>query len=310
MDGGWPWLVKTSNGCGGTILSPNWVITAAHCCKDEKVIKFKVGEFDLKHNSGHDTVGYIKSDSFIIHPEYDEVEVLNDLCLIYVTPSIEFNDYVSSACVPGVGTAPEPGTECFIAGWGSDDYDVLNYPSILNEAAVPIVDIDTCGRWIDRYSKHGVHQKHPITAPELNDVISNLNDISDHDLLSGYNDPITGNIFYTNIPNDRLLCAGYAYGHVDTCLGDSGGPLICVEDNKPVLHGIVSWGIQCGRPQLPGMYVRVATFTDWIRNQTSQFANFSKTSENGKNRLWKNWVGNGSCTTGSIFPVLLILMLL
>ena len=50
----------------------------------------------------------------------------------------------------------------------------------------------------------------------------------------------------------------------DSCQGDSGGPLICVENNTPILRGIVSFGKGCGRPGLPGIYTRVSTYIDWI----------------------------------------------
>lgn len=51
VEGGWPWLVKTINGCGGTILNENWVITAAHCCIGESEIQMHIGEYDLKQSS-------------------------------------------------------------------------------------------------------------------------------------------------------------------------------------------------------------------------------------------------------------------
>ena len=96
-------------------------------------------------------------------------------------------------------------------------------------------------------------------------IFDDLKSATNKSLLTSYNDPISKDILYSNLPDDRFLCAGNVYGHIDACQGDSGGPLICVENSKPVIHGIVSWGIECGKPRTPGVYVRVATFLDWIQ---------------------------------------------
>lgn len=61
-----------------------------------------------------------------------------------------------------------------------------------------------------------------------------------------------------------MLCAGYMNGGRDACTGDSGGPLVC--NNK--LVGLVSFGIGCAMSGYPGVYVDVAYYVDWIRNQT------------------------------------------
>ena len=64
--------------------------------------------------------------------------------------------------------------------------------------------------------------------------------------------------------SDGRICAGTELGGKDSCLGDSGGPLMIKQDGRYVLVGVVSTGIGCGRPKLPGLYTRVHTYLDWI----------------------------------------------
>ena len=46
--------------------------------------------------------------------------------------------------------------------------------------------------------------------------------------------------------------------------GDSGGPLICAEDGKPVLYGVTSWGFGCAKENSPGVWTKITNYVDWI----------------------------------------------
>lgn len=71
----------------------------------------------------------------------------------------------------------------------------------------------------------------------------------------------------------QMICAGYAEGGKDACDGDSGGPLtIKLNDDRWVLVGIVSNGIKCAEPNMPGVYTNVPHYLDWV----NQIINDSK----------------------------------
>ncbi|NXT79216.1 TMPSC protease, partial [Zapornia atra] len=71
---------------------------------------------------------------------------------------------------------------------------------------------------------------------------------------------------YRVMVNSNMICAGSWSGGTDTCQGDSGGPLACYYPGANRFHllGIASFGIGCGRPHLPGVYVRLSQYRTWI----------------------------------------------
>ncbi|XP_015687330.1 transmembrane protease serine 12 [Protobothrops mucrosquamatus] len=65
----------------------------------------------------------------------------------------------------------------------------------------------------------------------------------------------------------NMFCAGSEGGAVDSCQGDSGGPLMCYirDATHYYLVGITSFGRGCGRPNNPGIYVRLVNYRNWLK---------------------------------------------
>ena len=63
----------------------------------------------------------------------------------------------------------------------------------------------------------------------------------------------------------RMRCAGYAHGGTDACQGDSGGSLVCSRDGKWYMIGVVSWGLECARKGIYGVYADLMDLKYWVQ---------------------------------------------
>uniref|UniRef100_A0A4W3IKV4 Peptidase S1 domain-containing protein n=1 Tax=Callorhinchus milii TaxID=7868 RepID=A0A4W3IKV4_CALMI len=72
------------------------------------------------------------------------------------------------------------------------------------------------------------------------------------------------NDLYKGRMQPSMLCAGFLRGGVDACQGDSGGPLMTEKNSTWWLVGSISWGLDCGRQNKPGIYTNISFFLDWI----------------------------------------------
>uniref|UniRef100_A0A6I8NPA4 Peptidase S1 domain-containing protein n=1 Tax=Ornithorhynchus anatinus TaxID=9258 RepID=A0A6I8NPA4_ORNAN len=125
----------------------------------------------------------------------------------------------------------------------------LSEPVSFTEKIQPICIADNSSRpasgtpcWATGWGSLGVEGEPSPTSPSPRD---------DNDLPKG---PIIV---------EGMICAGYPEGKRDVCFGDSGGPLSCPVNGVWVLTGIVSWGVDCGSPNHPGVYTDVATPSQW-----------------------------------------------
>lgn len=69
--------------------------------------------------------------------------------------------------------------------------------------------------------------------------------------------------------DQSFTCAG-GEKDVDVCTGDGGAPLMCLHEDKFYQAGIVSWGIECGREKVPGVYASVVKGRQWIDEKMTE----------------------------------------
>ncbi len=73
-------------------------------------------------------------------------------------------------------------------------------------------------------------------------------------------------VSYQGLVTDMQVCAGFIEGGVDSCFGDSGGPLFIIDNGQIIQLGITSFGNECALPNFYGIYTSVSHFLPWMSN--------------------------------------------
>eukprot|EP00092_Neocalanus_flemingeri_P004843 GFUD01005211.1.p1 GENE.GFUD01005211.1~~GFUD01005211.1.p1 ORF type:complete len:497 (-),score=130.91 GFUD01005211.1:51-1541(-) len=224
------------------------VITAAHKLNDVKetdVLKIRVGEYDASGFQAPETEiheEYTVS-RILRHPAFSPARLSNDIALLFVDRNINLNHpYVNTACLPSCNEQFDfqfsngTGVRCWVAGWGKNEFDG-SFQFLQRKVDVPLVNSAQCNA----------------------------------DLKTALNTQASGAGDRFTLDNSEL-CAGGEVGK-DACTGDGGSPLVCqASSGRWTVVGLVTWGVGCAE-QLPGVYVRVNQFRDWIDNNNDDIVN-------------------------------------
>uniref|UniRef100_A0A665TF52 trypsin n=1 Tax=Echeneis naucrates TaxID=173247 RepID=A0A665TF52_ECHNA len=111
-----PYQVSLNAGyhfCGGSLISSQWVVSAAHCYKSR--IQVRLGEHNIAVNEG--TEQWIDGAKMIKHPRYNSYNLDNDIMLIKLSRPATLNSYVQTVALPS--RCPVADENCMVSGWGN-----------------------------------------------------------------------------------------------------------------------------------------------------------------------------------------------
>ena len=263
--GAWPWQVALvelhdrgggrgagfRQFCGGSVIAPWWVLTAAHCVDGVRPeeLQVLVGTRDLDRGGRLLGVRAIH-----VHEEYRSAVEGNDIALLRLAREAGVAE-VELPTAERTGAVATPGTSATVTGWG------LLRPLKCISGTKP--GAHRCrtqdggkGHFVDGLTGEPVKLS-DVRTSKLMEVDLPL--IEEETCRAAY--PGTA-------IDERTVCAGLRRGGKDSCQGDSGGPLVVRDGDTWFQAGVVSWGRSCAKPGQYGVYTSVGAFERWIHART------------------------------------------
>ncbi|KAL7483592.1 hypothetical protein ACHAW6_009232 [Cyclotella cf. meneghiniana] len=221
--------------CGGSLIAPDIVLSAGHCNGEFSIglstYNVVVGRYDLdKVWTGES----IKVKKEVRHPGFDDLTVDDDFNVVLLNQRVTTTDVYANLNVDA--SIPAARDTVTVVGWGDTDPsdDILEPSTILMETNLTYITNARCEN-----SAGLLNTKFGETYTDMKGALT-----------------------------ENMMCAT-SLGK-DACQGDSGGPLIMQGSNgagSDVQVGVVSWGLGCADKSFPGVYARVSSQYDWIREQ-------------------------------------------